>query len=62
MTHAFSWAEWGRLGAVDLAGHLQRRDVTAADVAAQARAAALAVEPHLGAIVELFDTPPWHPT
>lgn len=57
MSLPFSWAEWGQLGAVELAQHVRQGDVTAAELAAQAHAAAQATEPRLAALVELFDAP-----
>jgi len=53
----FSWETWGRLGAVELAEHVRRRDVAPEEVAAQAHAAAAATHEPLQALVELFDTP-----
>ena len=49
MSLPFSWAEWGQLGAVELAQHVRKGDVTAAELAAQAHAAAQATE--LGSFV-----------
>lgn len=57
MTRAFSWEEWGRLSAVELVGRVRRGEVSAAEVAAQAQEAALALEPELGALVEVLDAP-----
>ncbi|MFT7772228.1 amidase [Roseateles sp.] len=57
MTHPYSWERWSALGAVDIADHVRRGEVSAAEVAAQAHAAALRVEPQISALVELLDEP-----
>lgn len=57
MTHPYSWERWSSLGATDIAEHVRRGEVTAAEVAAQAKAAALRVEPQISALVELLDDP-----
>lgn len=57
MTHPFAWDRWGKLSAVDIARHVRQGEVTAAEVAAQAHAAALRVEPQISALVELYGEP-----
>lgn len=57
MTRAFSWEEWARQSAVELVARVRRGDVTAAEVTAQAQQAALALEPDLGALVEVLEAP-----
>ncbi|WP_119421705.1 amidase [Desertibaculum subflavum] len=55
MTLAMSWDEWARHDALGLAARLRKGEVTPAELAAQAAAAAAKVDPELSAIVELFD-------
>lgn len=57
MTHPYSWERWAQLGAVDIAQHVRQGEVSASEVAAQAHAAALRVEPQISALVELLDEP-----
>jgi|GEM_PF-157682 len=54
-THAYAWREWANTSAADIADAVRSRHVSAAEVVAQARAAANALDPRLGAVVELLD-------
>ncbi len=53
----FSWEAWGRLGAVELAEHVRRRDTTPERSPRSAMRAAAATHEPLQALVELFDKP-----
>ena len=55
MTLAMSWDEWARHDAVALAGRVRAGEVTAAELAAQAAAGIAALNPTLGAVVEVFE-------
>ena len=55
MSLAMSWDEWTRHDAVGLAALVRQRQVTAAELAAQAAAAVAKVNPTLSAVVEVFD-------
>ncbi|NIF23683.1 amidase [Candidatus Pantoea multigeneris] len=55
MNTVMSWEEWAAHDATALAERLQQREVTAAELAAQAAAAVAKVNPALNAVVELFD-------
>jgi amidase len=55
MSTVMSWDEWVRHDATALAGLVRAGQVTAAELAAQARAAVAKVDPAIGAVVELFD-------
>jgi len=57
MTLAFSWAEWARLRALEIAELVRRGAVTRDEVAAQAAAAVRRVDPLLAAAVEIRDQP-----
>ena len=50
-----TWPEWAAHDAVALADRLRRKDVTAAELAAQAAAAVSLVNPAVHAVVEVFD-------
>lgn len=53
--HPFTWDEWMALDATAMATHIASGDVTPAEVAAQARAAAERVNPEINAVLEIFD-------
>lgn len=55
MTTAMSWDEWAKHDGVALARRVRRREVTPAELAAQAAAAVAALNPALSAVVEVFD-------
>jgi len=55
MTLPFSWPEWRRMDAVDLSSYIQSRQVTVGQVSAQAAAAIERVNPHINAVLEVFD-------
>jgi amidase len=55
MTRAMSWSEWARHDATALAERVRAGEVTAAEIAAQARDAVTALNPALDAVVEIFD-------
>ena len=50
-----TWPEWAAHDAVALADRVRRKDVTAAELAAQAAAAVSLVNPAVHAVVEVFD-------
>ena len=50
----FRWTEWGRKDALDIAAHVLRGEVSAVEVAEQARNAIRRVDPALNASLELF--------
>jgi amidase len=50
-----SWSEWAQHDALALAQRVRRGEVSAAELAAQAATAVARVNPHLSAVVELFD-------
>jgi amidase len=52
---AMSWAEWGKLDATGMARLLAAKQVTPAEVAAQAAKAVELLDPKLNAVVEVFD-------
>jgi amidase len=54
MSHPFSWPEWQRMDALDLATHVRSGNVTASEVAGQAAAAVEIVDPQLSAVLEIF--------
>ncbi len=55
MTQAMSWDEWASHDGVALAERVRRREVTPAELAAQAAAGIAMTNPALGAVVEVFD-------
>lgn len=55
MSTVMTWDEWVRHDATALAGLVREGQVTAAELAAQVRAAVAKVDPAIGAVVELFD-------
>jgi amidase len=55
MSLVMSWDEWVRHDAVALAERVRQGELTAAELAAQAAAGVAKVNPHLSAVVELFD-------
>ncbi|MFO0231529.1 MAG: amidase family protein, partial [Burkholderiales bacterium] len=55
MTLAMSWDEWARHDGLALAERVRRRELTPAELAAQAAAGIAATNPELSAVVEVFD-------
>jgi Asp-tRNA(Asn)/Glu-tRNA(Gln) amidotransferase A subunit family amidase len=55
MTLAMSWEEWARHDATALAERVRRREVTPAELAAQAAAGIARTDPATSAVVELFE-------
>ena len=55
MSLAMGWDEWARHDAVGLAALVRQRQVTPAELAAQAAAGIAKVNPQLSAVVEVFD-------
>jgi amidase len=55
MKTVMSWQEWANYDATALAGLVRRGEVTAAELAEQARAATQKINPQISAVVELFD-------
>ena len=55
MTLAMSWDEWARHDAVALAARVRKREVTPAELAAQAAAGVAKTNPALSAVVEVFE-------
>jgi len=55
MTTVMGWDEWARHDATALAGLVRAKQVTPAELAAQAAAAIAKVNPAIGAVVEVFD-------
>jgi amidase len=55
MTLAMSWEEWAHHDGIALAERVRKGDLTAAELAAQARAAIDKTNPALNAVVEVFD-------
>ena len=52
---SMTWAEWGNLDAIGMAQLLAAKQVTPAEVAAQAAKAVELLNPKLNAVVEVFD-------
>lgn len=55
MTLAMNWEEWANHDGLALADRVRKGDVTAAELAAQAKAAIAMTNPALSAVVEVFD-------
>ena len=55
MTLAMNWEEWANHDGLALADRVRKGDVTAAELAAQAKAAIEMTNPALSAVVEVFD-------
>lgn len=55
MKTVMSWQEWANCDATALAEMVKRGDVTATELAQQAGAATLKINPQISAVVELFD-------
>jgi amidase len=55
MTLAMSWDEWAKHDAVGLAARVRAKEVTPAELAAQAAAGIARTNPALSAVVEVFD-------
>lgn len=54
-THPFDWATWGRIDATELAAKLQAKDVTMSEVMHQFADAISLQNPHLNAVIEVFN-------
>ena len=52
---AMSWAEWGKLDATGMARLLAAKQVTPAEVAAQAAKAVALIDPKINCVIEVFD-------
>ncbi len=55
MTLAMSWSEWAQHDGTALAERVRRRELTPAELSAQAAAAVARTDPPLSAVVELFE-------
>lgn len=55
MKTVMSWQEWAACDATALAEHVRNGDLSAAELAEQARSATQRVNPQIGSVVELFD-------
>ena len=55
MKTVMSWQEWAACDATALAEHVKNGDISAAELAEQARSATQIINPQIGGVVELFD-------
>ena len=54
-SHPFDWSTWGRLDATELAARLRTKDVTVSEVMHQFADAISLQNPHLNAVIEVFN-------
>ncbi len=54
-SHPFDWSTWGRLDATELAARLRAKDVTVSEVMHQFADAISLQNPHLNAVIEVFN-------